>query len=218
MSKCEEPTIAAFNTLIDAHMHIKATANAASSARINSQPNRGRGGNGRNNQSGQPGQQNRQPLTDAEKKRRQKMKGKCFRCANADHFANNCPLAKDIKCKRCNNTGHILAACTQPGAKANATSDQEREQERENPVLQLEYRPATQDKYAESRVVGDTQYLPVQPVPFPAQIQHPDYYADSCAVTRNNDIVIVTRSGRGQLKRCTSQCYTGFRIYTDNIT
>ena len=32
MSKLEEPTIAAFKTLIDAHMHSKATANAASSA------------------------------------------------------------------------------------------------------------------------------------------------------------------------------------------
>ena len=84
------------------------------------------------------------------------MKGKCFRCANADHFANNCSLAKDIKCKRCNNTGHIAAACTQPGAKANATSEQEPEQERENPVLQLEYRPAAQYKCAESRAVGST--------------------------------------------------------------
>ena len=52
------------------------------------------------------------------------MKGKSFCCASADHFANNCMLAKDIKCKRCNNTG--------PGVKANATSEQEREQEREN--------------------------------------------------------------------------------------
>ena len=96
MSELEEPTIAAFNTLIDEHMHSKATANAASSARTNSQPNRGRGGNSRNGQFGQSGQQNRQPLS---KKRRQIMKGKCFHCANSDHFANNCSLAKDIKCK-----------------------------------------------------------------------------------------------------------------------
>ena len=74
MSELEEPTIAAFNTLIDAHIHSKATANAASSARTNSQPNRGRGRIGRNgqgSQSGQSGQQNRQLLSDAEKKRRQ---------------------------------------------------------------------------------------------------------------------------------------------------
>ena len=187
MSQLEEPTIAAFNMLIDAHMHSKTTANAASSARTNSQPNRGRGNNGRNNQLGQAAQQNRQPISDAKKKRRQIMKGKFFRCANANHFANNCSLAKDIKCKRCNNTGHIVLACAQTGAKANATSEQESEQERENPVLQLEYRPAAQDKHTESRAAGSTQYTPVQPVPFPANVQHPSYYADSCAVTRNND-------------------------------
>ena len=71
MSELDEPTmtIAAFNTIIDAHMHSKATANAASSARANSQPNRGRGNNRRNSQSGLAAQQNRQPLSDAEKKR-----------------------------------------------------------------------------------------------------------------------------------------------------
>ena len=84
MSELKEPTIAAFNTMIDAHMHSKATSIAASSARTNSQPNWGRGGKG------QSGQQNKKPISDSERKRRQFMKGKCFRCANADHFANNC--------------------------------------------------------------------------------------------------------------------------------
>ena len=171
-------------------MHSKATANAASSARTNSQPNRGRRGNGRNGQggqSGQSGQKNRQPLSDAERKRRQIMKGKCFRCASTDYFANNCSLAKDMKCKKCNNSGHIAAAGAQPGTKANATSDQERDQEMENPVLQLEYRPASQEKYAESRAVGNVHYSPVQPIPLTAQVQQPGYYTDSCVVTKNND-------------------------------
>lgn len=106
MSELEEPTMAAFNTLIDAHMHSKATAAEDSSARTNSQPNRGRGENGRG---GQAGQQNleQQPILYAEKKRRQVMKGKCFRCASSDYFSNNCFLAKDIQCKKCNNTGHL---------------------------------------------------------------------------------------------------------------
>ena len=92
MSELEEPTIAAFNTLIDAHMYSKAISLPASSARTNSQPSRGRCGNGRGGSlAGQQRQQ--QPVTDAEKKRRQIMKGKCFRCASGDHFANNCSLA-----------------------------------------------------------------------------------------------------------------------------
>ena len=188
MSELEEPTIAAFNTLIDAHMDSKATSVAASLARTNCQPNRGRGGNGRGGQ-GQSGQQNRQPIPDGERKRRQIMKGKCFCCASADHFANNCSLVKEIICKKCNNVGHIAAASAQSGAKAHVTSDQDRYQDRESTgVLQLEYRPASQRQeiYAESRAVGNMNYTPVQPVPFPAQMQ-PAYFADSCVITKNNE-------------------------------
>ena len=89
----------AFNILIDTHMHAKATsAKPASScgAQANKQINSGRrgqnSGGGRN-------------VSDAEKKRRQIMKGKCFWCGSADHFANSCSLSKDIKCKKCNDRG-----------------------------------------------------------------------------------------------------------------
>ena len=51
----------------------------------------------------------------------------------------------------------------------------------------IDARPAAQDKYEESKAVGNTHYSPVQPIPFPAQAQQPSYYADSCAVTSNND-------------------------------
>ena len=51
-------------------------------------------------------------MSDTEKKHRQIMKDKCFHCNIANHFANNCPLAKDIKCKKSNVKGHIAAACT----------------------------------------------------------------------------------------------------------
>ena len=55
-------------------------------------------------------------MSDAEKKRRQVMKGKCFRCGSSDHFANNCSLAKDIKCKKCSVQGHLAAACVSWGS------------------------------------------------------------------------------------------------------
>lgn len=98
------------------------------------------------------------------------MKGKCFRCASADHFANYCFLAKDIKCKRCSTAGHISAACTQGGqTKPNTTGEQE---EKDNSsMLPLEYRPAShvQDKkFAESRAVGGACFAPLQPAPFPS--------------------------------------------------
>ena len=193
MSELEELTIAAFNTSIDAHMHSKATSIAASSAGANSQSNQSRGGNGQGKQggqSGQSGQQNRQSISDAERKRRQIMKGKCFRCASANHFANYCSFEKDIKCKKWNNLGHIAAAYVSPGAKANVTSNQDRDQDRESTgVLQLEYPSAsqTQEKYTKSRAAGNTYYTPVHTVPFPAEKVQPGYYADSCVVIKNTD-------------------------------
>ena len=186
MSKLETPTMGAFNILIDAHMHAKATsAKPASScgAQANKQKNPGRGGQnsggGRN-------------VSVAEKKRGQVMKGKCFRCSSADHFANSCSLAKDIKCKKCNVQGHIAAACVSGGsssapAKANAAG----EEENKDCLLQLEYRSAdNENKYAKARVLGGggRYYYPPQPIPFNGRNQYGNNNsAESCAVTRNTD-------------------------------
>ena len=151
MSKLETPTMAAFNILIDAHMHAKATsAKPASScgAQANKQKNAGRWG--------QNSGEGRNTVSDAEKKRKQIMKGKCFRCSGVDHFANSCSLAKDIKCKRCNSQGPIAPAFSGGGnnsapAKANAAG----EGENKDSLLQLEYRPADKEnKYAKSRALG----------------------------------------------------------------
>ena len=89
LSELDPPTLPAFGVLIDAHLHSKATAGQASANRTE----------GRNQQ-----QKNKTPtkITDAEKKRRQVMKGKCFRCGSSEHMANACKVAKDVKCRLCN--------------------------------------------------------------------------------------------------------------------
>ena len=38
------------------------------------------------------------------------MKGKCYSCGSPEHMANACIVAKDVKCKKCNTTGHMLRA------------------------------------------------------------------------------------------------------------
>ena len=110
MSELETPSIAAFNILIDAHMHAKATS-AKPTSSCGSQANKQKSAG----QGGQNSGRGRNTVSDKEKKRRQIMQGKCFRCGSADHFANSCSLAKDIKCKTCNTQGHIATACSGGG-------------------------------------------------------------------------------------------------------
>ena len=79
------------HSIIDAHMHAKVTpAKPAISCgtTANKQKNVRRGS--QNNSGG-----GRNQVSDAEKKRRQIMKEKCFHCARADHFANNCQSIKE---------------------------------------------------------------------------------------------------------------------------
>ena len=99
----------AFGVLIDAYLHLKATAGSTTAAANRSE--------GRNQQQNK----NKPKVSDAEKKRRATMKGKCFRCGSGEHTANNCRVAKDVKCRSCGAQGHIQSACG-PG-KACATEE-----------------------------------------------------------------------------------------------
>lgn len=184
-SELETLTTAAFNILIDAHMHAKAsTAKPATSCgpTANKQKNTGRGE--QNNSGGE-----RNQVSDTEKKCRQIMKGKCFRCASSDHFTNNCSLAIDNKCNKCSVQGHIAAACKSGGnsgspAKANATGLGEAK----DSLLQLKNQLAeNENKYAEARAMGAEYYYPPQSIPFSGRSQYSSNNAESCAVTRNTD-------------------------------
>ena len=52
-------------------------------------------------------------------------------------MANACSVAKDIKCKKCNTTGHTAAACI--SGQARATDKRESPTSSPNSTLALEY-------------------------------------------------------------------------------
>ena len=114
LSELEQPTLPAFGVLIDAYLHSKATSGSMTAA-----ANRSEGRNQQQNKNKQP------KVSDAERKRRATMKGKCFRCGSGDHMANNCWVAKDVKCRSCGAQGHMQSACG-PG-KARAPRKKSRE-------------------------------------------------------------------------------------------
>ena len=118
LSELETPTLPAFAVLIDTYMHSKATAGSSAAAAAISR----QGGNRNKNNKNKNNSGNRPGLSDTEKKRRSVMKGKCYRCGSPDHMANNCSVAKDVKCKKCSTVGHTQAACVASG-QARATDD-----------------------------------------------------------------------------------------------
>ena len=163
LSELETPTLPAFAVLIDAYMHSKATAgsSAAAAAAVGRQQNKGgnKNINNNNNNGNRPG------LSENEKKRRSVMKGKCYRYGSPDHMANNCSVAKDIKCKRCNGTGHTQAACVASG-QARATDDRSTQNSQSNASLALEYQPKSvaQANYAMAFAgSGDHHSFPTPP-------------------------------------------------------
>ena len=95
------------------------------------------------------------------------MKGKCYRCGSRDLMANSCSVAKEVKCRSCNATGHIANACT-PTASVRAV---EGESSQGN-TLALEYQPEKQQQQQQQgQQKAQVNYLQT----FPAlQAAYPD--------------------------------------------
>ena len=135
LSELDPPTLPAFGVLIDAHLHSKATAGQAAST------NRTEGKNQQQKNTNTP------KITDTEKKRRQVMKGKCFRCGSSEHMANNCKVAKDVNCRTCNAHGDIQSACGQGKAHSAEESSPTGSE-----TLALEYQQPQTVEYLNARV------------------------------------------------------------------
>ena len=53
----------------------------------------------------------RPKMSEEEKRRRAKFKGKCFRCGATDHMVPQCKLSPNISCNSCKQSGHIATVC-----------------------------------------------------------------------------------------------------------
>ena len=123
--------------MYDVSLHAKAMAGSTASINKVYTPNNGN----KKAQKGGQGQRQSSSISESGKKRRTIMKGKCYRCGSGEHMANNCSVAKDVKCRSCNATGHIAAACT-PTASVRAVESEAGQGD----TLALEYRPEKQQQ------------------------------------------------------------------------
>ena len=73
------------------------------------------------------------------------MKGN-FHWGNGEHKANNCKVAKDVKCRMCSAQGHIQSACDQ----GKAQSEEENGGGKDS--LALEYQQPQVTEYSQVNV------------------------------------------------------------------
>ena len=126
LCKVKEPTFAEFDTILEDHALMEASEK---------QRNKSAHTNRLLTPQKKPSQKQR--MSDEEKRRCAKFKGKRFRCGAGDHMVPQCKLSPNITCNSCKQSGHIAAVCERTSTVRATTTD--------NPPdlsqLQLQYSP-----------------------------------------------------------------------------
>ena len=105
------PTLDAFKEKIEGYEQAKRTMSGSAhglavSRRI---ANAGRRKGGAVNK---PQSRNASSKNKGERDRRIALRGKCFRCARADHMITQCSYPETVKCNLCGALGHVSPACS----------------------------------------------------------------------------------------------------------
>ena len=117
------PTLDAFSEKIEGYEQAKRTMATSAHGLAVSRGNAsvGRRNNNASNKSPNKAQSNRSRV---ERDRRLALRGKCFRCARADHMLPQCTYPETVKCNLCGAAGHVTPACS-PRQSAQAMQHQQ---------------------------------------------------------------------------------------------
>ena len=111
LCRVTNPTLAEFDSIVEAHAQIEASdlhkKQNAHANRVNQQKKTPAG--------------SKPKMSEDEKKRRRAIKGRCFRCGSKDHIMPQCKLSSSISCNTCKQSGHISSVCSQAAAAARTT-------------------------------------------------------------------------------------------------
>ena len=136
LSEVPDPDIEKFTAIMKSYVQSKITRREIASAAAISRNSQAPGKPGKQ-QSSYPSQnKQRQQLSEEEKKRRTRFKGKCFCCGSADHMQPNCPKNAGITCNICKQSGHMSSVCLRAAA-ARVVQDQQ-------PTYTVSYPPSVQ--------------------------------------------------------------------------
>ena len=111
LGSIRNPTLEAFKEKIEGYEQAKRTMSSSAHGLAISRgaPGSGRRGGGAANK---PPNSNNPNKNKGERDRRIALRGKCFRCAKADHMITQCSYPESVKCNLCGAMGHVSPACS----------------------------------------------------------------------------------------------------------
>ena len=110
LGSIRNPTLDAFTEKIEGYEQAKLAMATNAHGLVASRPNSG-GGRRSNVSSGKSAAKPQAGKNRSERERRIALRGKCFRCARADHMLPQCTYPDSVKCNLCGATGHVTPAC-----------------------------------------------------------------------------------------------------------
>ena len=121
--RVQDPNIAKLTLVMKSYVQSKITAcelnkHAVAVRAVSSQG--GRQKQARSSKAASP----RQQLSDDEKKRRSRFKGRCFRCGSTDHMQPNCGRPSNITCNVCSQQGNMSSVCSKAAVRSVVHEDQ----------------------------------------------------------------------------------------------
>ena len=135
LCKVQQPNLAEFDAILEAHALMEASEKLRNKT---AQANRASGPakKSSSSSSGSP----KIKITAEEKKRRQAVWEKCYRCASSNHMIPGCKVPATVTCKLCNFQGHISPACLKSTSSARASAA---DSPHDSGQLQLQYSPSS---------------------------------------------------------------------------
>ena len=136
LCKVQQPNLADFDAILEVHPLMEASEKLRNKT---AQANRATGP-AKKSPSSSSSTSPRIKITEEEKKRRKAIRGKCYRCASADHMIPGCKVPATVTCKLCNIQGHISPACLKSTSSARASAA---DSSPDSGQLQLQYSPSS---------------------------------------------------------------------------
>ena len=137
-TEVQDPDIAKLTLVMKSYVQSKITARELNKHAVAVRAVSTQGGRQKQARSGKVASP-RQQLSEEEKKRRSRFKGRCFRCGSTDHMQPSCSWSSNITCNVCSQQGHMSSVCSKAAVCSVAQEDLAELSQQYSQQLALDY-------------------------------------------------------------------------------